>query len=87
MKALETYSPLLGKVVVQFQEVDMLLTVLMACLLNEDPNVTMAFMVTLPFSKKLDVLGTVARAKFTHQDLLLESGTFSYRKQAYRHHF
>jgi hypothetical protein len=70
MNALEMYYPLLGKVVVRFQEVDMLLCVLMACLLNEDPNVTLAFMITLPFSKKLDVFGTVARAKFTHQDLL-----------------
>jgi hypothetical protein len=47
MKPLENYYPLIGKVVVRFQDLDMLVNMLMVCLLSEDPNVTLAFMVTL----------------------------------------
>src|ERR1039458_7508682 len=70
MKPLENYYPLIGKVVVRFQDLDMLVNMLMVCLLSEDPNVTLAFMVTLPFSKKLDVLRSVAPFKFRSQNLL-----------------
>jgi len=70
MKALDAYYPLIGKVVVRFQDLDMVVNITMACLLGEDPNVTQAFMVTLPFSKKLDVLRSVAPFKFKRQDLI-----------------
>jgi hypothetical protein len=70
IKAIDEFYPLIGKVVVRFQEIDMTLNMIMACLLKEDPNVTIAFMVTLPFSKKLDVLRSVAPFKFKFKILL-----------------
>ena len=61
MEAREDFYPLIGKVVVRFQDADMFLNLFMMCLLNENINVTRAFMVTLPFSKKLaSVLGCPA---------------------------
>jgi len=69
MKTLEAYYPLIGKIVVKFQDLDFFLNVLMTGLLKEDPNVTMAYAVSLSFSKKIDVLKSIAPFKFKHQDL------------------
>lgn len=70
MEAREDFYPFIGKVVVRFQDADMFLNMFMMCLLGGDINVTQAFMVTLPFSKKLDIIHSVAPLKIAREDLL-----------------
>lgn len=72
MPTLDEFYPLIGKVVVEFQSLDFQLNILFACLLREDPNVSMAFAVTLPFSKKIDVLKSIAPFKIPQGDLHLD---------------
>ena len=54
MRKIDEFYPLIGKLVVEFQEVDMLLNLLLGLLLKEDINVTMAFAVSVPFGKKIN---------------------------------
>jgi len=70
MRKIDEFYPLIGKLVVEFQEVDMLLNLLLGLLLKEDINVTMAFAVSVPFGKKIDVIKSIAPFKLNAPDLL-----------------
>lgn len=69
MNPIEKYYPLIGKTVVEFQDLDCFLNYLLMFLLNEDPNVSMALVVSLSFAKKVDVIKSIAPFKFKYKDL------------------
>jgi hypothetical protein len=68
----EKFFAPIGNIVVAFQDADFCLTMLLALLLNEDTNVTLSFAVSLSFSKKLDVVKSIAPFKIKDQGLLAE---------------
>ena len=70
MNPLDKYYPLIGKVVVEFQDLEFALNIMLTALLKEDPNVVMALAVTLPFAKKLDVVKSIAPFKIRDVPLL-----------------
>ena len=69
MRKIEEFYPLIGKLVVEFQELDFLLNLFLGMLLKEDINVTMAFAVSLPFAKKIDVIKSIAPFKLNTAQL------------------
>ena len=71
MDSLDRHYPLIGKVVVEFQGIDLTLNIILGSLLiKEDINIIQAFAVSLSFSKKMDVLKSIAPFKIQEPDLL-----------------
>lgn len=62
------YQPI-GHLVIRFQELDFTLNIMLMSLIKEDPNVTMAFSISLSFRKKIDVIKSIAPFKITNAEL------------------
>jgi hypothetical protein len=80
VKALEKCYPLIGRVVVEFQNLEGILEILIVELLvhkdfknrdlmNKDFNCLLAVMASLTFSKKVDLIRSIAPFKLRYQDL------------------
>ena len=69
MSKITDFYPLIGKVVVAFQEVDFLINLMFASLLREQPDISMAVATSLSFSKKLNVLKAISQFKIRASDL------------------